>query len=152
VAFGQHINICCAFSVPRKKCPWIPGLVGACFLLRMCTTPCLIRRSLSQSHPFRHCGSLSHLSICLRCPIALLGSKANCVGTVWQGKEKGDALREIATQLNGPTLVQKGAADGICDGKVTAFCDTRGSNRRAGGQVGPNNASCRILATHHKIT
>ena len=43
---------------------------------------------------------------------------------------------QVVRKLNGPTLVQKGSADNICDGRTTLACTREGSPRRAGGQVG----------------
>ncbi|KAK9827360.1 hypothetical protein WJX81_001002 [Elliptochloris bilobata] len=45
-----------------------------------------------------------------------------------------DHLRRCAAALGGPTIVRKGAADGICDGEVLLECSAAGSKRRAGGQ------------------
>lgn len=44
-------------------------------------------------------------------------------------------LEKIAKALDGPTLVRKGAVDGITNGTTTLHCDAAGSKRRAGGQV-----------------
>lgn len=44
-------------------------------------------------------------------------------------------LEKVAKALDGPTLVRKGAVDGITDGTTTLHCDAAGSKRRAGGQV-----------------
>lgn len=46
-----------------------------------------------------------------------------------------DQLEQIAAKLDGPLVVQKGAKDGISDGKTTVYCEGGGSKRRAGGQV-----------------
>ncbi|BDA48641.1 ATP-dependent (S)-NAD(P)H-hydrate dehydratase [Coccomyxa sp. Obi] len=43
-------------------------------------------------------------------------------------------LEKIAKALDGPTLVRKGAVDGITNGTTTLHCDAAGSKRRAGGQ------------------
>lgn len=48
-----------------------------------------------------------------------------------------DHLRRCAAALGGPTIVRKGAADGICDGEVMLECTAAGSKRRAGGQARP---------------
>lgn len=44
-------------------------------------------------------------------------------------------MEKIASKLEGPVVVQKGARDGITDGKTTIYCEGGGSKRRAGGQV-----------------
>jgi ATP-dependent NAD(P)H-hydrate dehydratase len=48
-------------------------------------------------------------------------------------------LEKIAKALEGPTIVRKGAVDGICNGTTTLHCDAAGSKRRAGGQVKNEN-------------
>lgn len=54
------------------------------------------------------------------------------------GIEKDDRrerlVRNLASRLNGPIVVSKGARDVISDGRLVALCDTKGSPRRAGGQ------------------
>lgn len=47
-------------------------------------------------------------------------------------------MEKIAKALDGPTLVRKGAVDGITNGTTTLHCDAAGSKRRAGGQVHPS--------------
>ncbi len=48
-----------------------------------------------------------------------------------------DHLQRCAAALGGPTIVRKGAMDGICDGEAALECGAAGSKRRAGGQARP---------------
>jgi hypothetical protein len=48
-----------------------------------------------------------------------------------------DHLQRCAAALGGPTIVRKGAVDGICDGEAALECGAAGSKRRAGGQARP---------------
>ena len=57
-----------------------------------------------------------------------------CTQTVSCG-DRQDQLEQIAKKLEGPLVVQKGAKDGISNGKQTIYCEGNGSKRRAGGQV-----------------
>lgn len=57
-----------------------------------------------------------------------------------RGAYRQDQLEQIAKKLEGPLVVQKGAKDGISDGKQTIYCEGNGSKRRAGGQVCPSTS------------
>lgn len=57
-----------------------------------------------------------------------------------------DHLRRCAAALGGPTIVRKGAVDGICDGDTLLECGAAGSKRRAGGQARAAAKKCQHVS------